>query len=182
MKTNKQLRLSLFTVPDLSIGRAPLTPQNSQADPKRVEYLEGMVGYLNSLSKDFRKHHSRSEVLSRLGKVLSQLPYSELVKINTNGKPLVTEIPGARDRIVFNEERLRITFLDGLHRRPESPTIPAGRYSPEVSHIVSNLSRGVSEESLGRILEECEVDLSRAFKSLRDLQLIEEVDPSAPIV
>src|SRR5437867_5163369 len=182
MERNRHLRLSLFTVPDLSIGRAPLTPQNSQVDPKRLEYLEGMVAYLNSLSKDLRKRHSRSEALSRLDKVLLQLPYSELVKINTSGKPLVTEIPGARDRIVFNQERLRITFLDGLHRRPESPTIPAGRYSPEVSQIVSKLSRGISEESLAHILGECEVDLSPAFKSLRDLQLIEEIDPSAQIV
>jgi len=36
MKGDKQLRLSLFTVPDLSIGRAPLTPQNSQFDSRRV--------------------------------------------------------------------------------------------------------------------------------------------------
>src|SRR2546430_8863360 len=147
-----QLRLSLFTVPDLAIGRAPLTPQNSQFDPKRVEYLEGMVEYLNGLSKDLRERHSREEARSRLEKVLPQLPYSELVKIATNGKLAVTEIPSARDRIVFNQDRLRIALLDGLHRRPESPTIHAGRYSPEVSRIVSKLSRGGSEESLGRLL------------------------------
>jgi L-ascorbate metabolism protein UlaG (beta-lactamase superfamily) len=178
----KQLRLSHFTVPDLAIGRAPLTPQNSQFDQKRVEYLEGMVEYLNGLSQDLRNSHSRAEARSRLEKVLPQLPYSELVTIATNGKLAVTEIPSARDRIVFNQDRLRIAFLDGLHRRPESPTIPAGRYSPEVSHIVSTLSRGVSEESLARILGKCGVDLSAAIKSLRDLQLIDESDPSAQIV
>jgi L-ascorbate metabolism protein UlaG (beta-lactamase superfamily) len=178
----KQLRLSLFTVPDLAIGRAPLTPQNSQFDPKRVEYLEGMVEYLNGLAKDLRERHSREEARSRLEKVLPQLPYSELVTIATNGKLAVTEIPSARDRIGFNQDRLRIALLDGLHRRPESPTIHAGRYSPEVSHVVSTLSRGVSEESLARILGKCGVGLAPAIKSLRDLQLIDESDPSAQIV
>src|SRR5436853_6416262 len=100
MERNRHLRLSLFTVPDLSIGRAPLTPQNSQVDPRRVEYLEGMVAYLNSLSTDLRKHHSRSEALSRLDTILSQLPHSELVKPNTIGKPLVSAISAPRDRIV----------------------------------------------------------------------------------
>src|SRR2546422_601318 len=178
----KQLRISLFTVPDLAIGRAPLTPQNSQFAPKRVEYLEGMVEYLNGLSQDLRERHSREEARSRLEKVLPQLPYSELVKIATNGKLVVTEIPSARDRIVFNLDSVRIAFLDGLHRRPESPTIHAGRFSPAVSHIVSTLSRGVPEESLARILGKCGVGLAPAIKSLRDLQLIDESDPSAQIV
>src|SRR5207247_6266327 len=86
---------------------------------------------------------SREQVRSRLEKVLPQLPYSELVMIATNGKLAVTEIPSARDRIVFNQDSVRIAFLDGLHRRPESPTIHAGRFSPAVSHVVSTLSRGV---------------------------------------
>ncbi len=183
MKTNKQLRLSLFTVPDLSIGRAPLTPQNSQFDPKRLEYLEGMVAYLNGLFENLRQRHPEPEALARLEKVSSRLPYSRLVKINTGGEPpLVTETPGARDRIAFNHEHLKITFLDGLYRRTESPAIPAGRYSPEVSHVISELSHGVSEEALSGILRECEVDLSPVIKSLRDIQFIEETDPSAQIV
>src|SRR5881397_1594917 len=144
MKNRKQLRLSLFTVPDLSIGRAPLTPQNSQVDPRRLEYLDGMVAYLNSLFENLQNRFSRSEALARLENLLPQLPYSELVAINTNGTPIVTEIPSARDRIVFNQERLKITFLDGLHRRSESPAIPVGRYSPQVSRIISRLSQGVS--------------------------------------
>ena len=182
MKGDKQLRLSLFTVPDLSIGRAPLTPQNSQFDSRRVGYLEGMVAYLQSLFEHLRKRHSRSEALSRLERLLVQLPYSELVKINPEATPLVTAIPSARDRIVFDQARLRITFLDGLHRGSESPAIPAGRHSPEVSHIISKLSRGISEKALARILRERDVDLSSAIEGLRDLQLIEEIDPSVPIV
>src|SRR6266536_2172987 len=71
MKTTKQLRLSLFTVPDLSIGRAPLTPQNSQFDPKRLEYLEGMVVYLNGLFENLRQRHPEPEALSRLEKISS---------------------------------------------------------------------------------------------------------------
>ena len=86
MKRNRHLRLSLFTVPELSIGRAPLTPQNSQVDPKRVAYVEGMVAYLNGLFEDLRKRHSRTEARSRLDRVLSQLPYSELVKIEASLK------------------------------------------------------------------------------------------------
>ena len=66
MKSNTQLRLSLHTVPELSIGRAPLTPQNSQFDPRRLHYLEGMVAYLNGLFDNLQKHHSRAEALSRL--------------------------------------------------------------------------------------------------------------------
>src|SRR5437867_2745211 len=182
MKGDKQLRLSLFAVPDLSIGRAPLTTQNSQFDSRRVGYLEGMVAYLERLFEDLRRRHSRSEALSGIEKLLAQLPYSELVKINAEGTPLVTEIPSARDRIVFDQERLRITFLDGLHRRSESPAIPAGRHSPEVSHIISKLSRGISEKALARILRARDVDLSSAIEGLRDLQLIEEIDPSVPIV
>ena len=98
-----QLRLSLFTVPDLSIGRAPLTPQNSQFDSRRVAYLDGMVAYLESLFDNLRGRYSRSEALSRFERCLAQLPYAELVKINLNGGPIVSEIPTARDRIVFNQ-------------------------------------------------------------------------------
>src|SRR5437899_3291995 len=182
MKRNRHLRLSLFTVPELSIGRAPLTPQNSQFDPRRLTYLEGMVDYLNGLLENLRKSHSQSEALFHLEKFLAQLPCSELVKIDTSGEPRVTEIPSARDRIVFTKDRLRINFLDGLHRRTESPGIPAGRYSPEVSHIISKLSQGVSEKALSRLLEQCDVDLSPVIEGLRNLELIEEIDPSAQIV
>jgi hypothetical protein len=66
MKRNRHLRLSRFTVPELSIGRAPLTPQNSQFDPRRLKYLEGMVAYLNGLFAYLRKDCSQSEALSRL--------------------------------------------------------------------------------------------------------------------
>jgi len=169
-------------VPELSVGRAPLTPQNSQSDPKRVKYLEGMVVYLNDLFDDLRKNYSEAEALSRLGKILAQLPYSELVQIDPSGNPKVTEIPGARDRIGFNKDRLRINFLDGLHRRAESPGIPAGQYTPEFSHIISRLSQGLSEDALSRILAKCDVDLSSVIKGLRNLQLIEEVDQSDQIV
>ena len=182
MKRDRHLRLSLFTVPELSIGRAPLTPQNSQFDPRRLQYLEGMVAYLNRLFEDFLKSYSRAEALSRLEKVFPQLPYSELVKIDATGEPPVAEIPSARDRIVFNKERLRINFLDGLHRRAESPGIPAGRHTPEVSHIISQLSQGVSEEALSRILRKCGVNLSPVIEGLRNLELIEEIDSSALIV
>src|SRR3989442_5482613 len=178
MRRNRHLRLSLCTVPEVWIGRVPLTPQNSQFDSRRLKYLEGMVAYLNGLFENLRKSYSQSEALSRLEKFLAQLPHSELVKIDTSGEPRVTEIPSARDRIVFTQDRLRINFLDGLHRRTESPGIPAGRYSPEISHIISKLSQGVSEKALSRILEQCDVDLSPVIEGLRNLELIEEIDPS----
>src|SRR6266403_2192809 len=181
MKRNRHLRLSLFTVPELSIGRAPLTPQNSQFDPRRLKYLEGMVAYLNDLFEELQKGYSQSEALSRLENLLAQLPYSELVKIDTAGEPRVTEIPNARDRIVFNKDRLRINFLDGLHRGAKSPGIPAGRYSPQVSHIISKLSQVASEKGRPRNLGQCAVDLSPVVEALRNLELIEEVDPSAPL-
>lgn len=182
MKGNRYLRLSPFTVPELSIGRAPLTPQNSQFDPRRLKYLEGMVAYLNGLFEHLRQDYSQSEALSRVETFLVQLPHSELVKIDTSGEPRVTEIPTARDRIVFNQDRLRINFLDGLHRRTESPGIPAGRYSPQVSHIVSKLSRGISEKALSRILGQCDVNLAPVIEGLRNLELIEEIDASAKSV
>lgn len=182
MKNNRHLRLSLFSVPEVSIGRAPLTPQNSQFDPRRVKYVEGMVTYLNGLFKSLRKNHSQPEARSRLENLLAQLPYSELVKIDTSGEPCVAEIPSARDRIGFNKDRLRINFLDGLHRRSESPGIPAGRHTPVVSHIISKLSHGLPEKELSRILEKCAANLSPAIEALRSLELIEEIDPSMPIV
>ena len=182
MKHTHQLRLSLFTVPDLSIGRSPLAPQNSQVDPRRVQYLEGLIAYLGSLFENLEKRYPRAEALSRLEKVLAQVPYGELVTINADGGPLVAEIPSARDRIVFDQERLKITLLDGLHRRTGSLAIPAGRYAPEVSRIVSKLSRGISEEALARMLRDCNVGLSSVIKGLHDLQLIEDIDPSVPIV
>jgi L-ascorbate metabolism protein UlaG (beta-lactamase superfamily) len=182
MKRNRHLRLSLFTVPELSIGRAPLTPQNSQFDPRRLKYLEGMVVYLNSLLMNLRKSHARSDALSRLETFLAQLPYSELVKIDTSGEPRVTEISSARDRIVFNKDHLRINFLDGLHRRTENPGIPAGGHTPQASHIISKLSHGVSEKALSRILSQCDVNLSPVIEGLRNLELIEEIDPSVHVV
>jgi len=182
MKINRQLRLSLFTVPEVSIGRAPLTPQNSQFDPRRLQYLEGMVAYHNGLFENLRKNYSRPEALSRFEKLLAQLPYSELVKTDTSGEPSVAEIPSARDRIAFNKDRLRINFLDGLHRRSESPGIPAGRHTPVVSQIISKLSQGLSEKELSRILGKCEANLSPAIEGLRSRQLIEEIDPSVQIV
>ena len=182
MKRNRHLRLSLFTVPELSIGRAPLTPQNSQFDPRRLKYLDGMVTHLNDLFEGLQKGYSQSEALSRLVNVLAQFPYSELVRIDTAREPRVTEIPNARDRIVFNKDRLRINFLDGLHRGAKSPGITAGRYSPQVSHIISKLSQGVSEKALSRLLGQCDVDLSPAIEALRNLELIEEVDRSAQLV
>ncbi len=182
MKKTRHLRLSLFTVPEVSIGRTPLTPQNSQFDPRRLKYLEGMLAYMNSLFENLRKRYSRPEALSRLEHLLAQLPYSELLKIDTRGELPVSEIPNARDRIVFNADRLRINFLDGFHRRPESPGIPAGRHTPEVSHIISKLSQGVSEAALSRILGKCGVSLSPVIEGLRKLELIEEIDPSAQII
>ena len=95
---------------------------------------------------------------------------------------MIVEAPSARDRIAFNHERLKITLLDGLHRRPQSPAIPAGCYSPEVSHVLAELSRGVPEPALARILGACGVDLTAVIESLRDLQLIEEIDSSEPLV
>src|SRR3989442_9694052 len=132
MKRNRHLRVSLFTVPELSIGRAPLTPQNSQFDPRRLKYLEGMTAYLNDLFKDLQKSYSQSEALSHLENVLGQLPYSELVKIDAAGEPRVAEIPSARDLIEFNKDRLRVNFLDGLNLRSKSPGITAGRISHHV--------------------------------------------------
>jgi L-ascorbate metabolism protein UlaG (beta-lactamase superfamily) len=178
----RQLRLSLFTVPDLSIGCAPLTPENSQSDPRRFAYLEGMIAYLNGLLDNLRQRHSPSEALSRLETLLARLPHSELVTIGGGAHPRVAEAPGARDRIGFNADRLKILFLDGLHRRPESPALPSGRFSPQVSHAVSQLSQGVSEETLSRTLARGGLDLGPAIDSLRNLHLVEEVDPSVPIV
>src|SRR5438094_9524064 len=112
-ESERRLRMSLFTVPDVSIGLAPLTPQNSQFDQRRLDYLEGMTRYLNNLFQDLQKRHSQPEALSRLEKLVAQLPYSELVEIDAKRAPAVTAIANARDRIAFNQERLRISFLDG---------------------------------------------------------------------
>jgi L-ascorbate metabolism protein UlaG (beta-lactamase superfamily) len=182
MNGDKQLRLSLFAVPDVSIGRAPLTPQNCQFDARRVEYLDGMIAYLDILFGDLRKRHSRADALARLEQALARLPYSELVKIDHDGTPVVSAIPGARDRIVFDHDRLRVAILDGLNRRSESPVIPVGSYSPEMAHIISKLSAGISENALARILRTGTVDISPAISSLRNLNLIEEVDPSVSII
>jgi L-ascorbate metabolism protein UlaG (beta-lactamase superfamily) len=141
-----------------------------------------MVAYLNGLLLDLQKRCPRPEALSRLEAFLPRLPNSELVTITTNGRPLVAEAPGARDRIAFHPDRLKVLFLDGLHRPTESPAIPAGRFTPQVSHVVSKLAGGVSEEALSRLLGRGGVDLSGAIESLRDLHLIEEIDPSVPIV
>ncbi|PYS15616.1 MAG: hypothetical protein DMG15_04585 [Acidobacteria bacterium] len=83
-ESERRLRMSLFTVPDVSIGRAPLTPQNSQFDQRRLDYLEGMTRYLNNLFQDLEKRYSQEEALSRLQKSIAQLPYSELVEIGQN--------------------------------------------------------------------------------------------------
>src|SRR5436190_2486240 len=182
MNGDKQLRLSLFAVPDLSIGRAPLTPQNCQFDARRVQYLNGMVAYLESVFTDLRRHHSRSDALSTLQRVLARLPYSELVQIDHDGNPVVSAIPGARDRIVFDHERLRVAILDGLNRRSESPMIPVSRDSPELAHVISKLSQGISAKDLARALRTGTVDISPAITALRDLNLVEEVDPSVSTV
>ena len=178
----RPLRLSLFAAPDLSVGRAPLTPENSQCDPRRVRYLEGMVAYLNGLFEHLERRGSRSHALDRLEALLPRVPYAELVTIDREGRPPVREAPNARDRIGFDADRLKIVLLDGLHRRSESPAIPAGRHSPQVAHAVSRLSHGVTEEELSSTRGRGAVDLSPVLASLRDLQLIEEVDPSVPAV
>src|SRR6185295_11041724 len=100
-RPGRPLRLSLFTVPEVSIGSAPLTPQNSQNDPRRLQYLEGMVGYLGERFRGLQRSHSRSEALARLESEWRQLPYAELVRLNGNGGAPVSEVAGARDRIAF---------------------------------------------------------------------------------
>ncbi|HLQ78216.1 MAG TPA: MBL fold metallo-hydrolase [Terriglobia bacterium] len=182
MKKQKHLRLSLYTAPELSIGRAPLTPQNCQFDPKRVRYLEGMVAYLNTLFETHRKNYSEAEARVRLEKSLAQLPYSELVQFDPDQNPSVTENPGARDRIGFNKDRLRITFLDGFRRCAESPSIQSGELTPVISGIVARLSRGLTESDLCRILRESDVDLASVIEGLRNFGMIEEVDPTESIV
>src|SRR5437773_12032921 len=107
-ESERRLRMSLFTVPDVSIGRAPLTPQNSQFDQRRLDYLEGMTRYLNHLFHDLQKRHSQPEALLRLQKLVAQLPYSELAEIDATRSPAVTAIAGAHDRIAFNQDRLKI--------------------------------------------------------------------------
>jgi hypothetical protein len=135
MRNLTRLRLSLSTVPELSIGRAPLTPQNSQFDARRVRYLEGMVAYLNGPA--VRDGEGRAETRPSVQQMLTQLPYSDLVEMESGASKRVREVPGARDRIVFNQEHLRINFLDGLHRRTETVGIPASRYVAQISSISS---------------------------------------------
>src|SRR6266478_4658202 len=180
-ESKRGLRLSLFTVPDISIGLAPLTPQNSEFDQRRLDYLDGMIRHLNNLFQDLKKRHSQAEAISRLQKFVLQLPYSELVEIDANRRPAVAAIGSARDRIAFNHKRLKISFLDGLCRRAESPTITAGTSSPDVCHIVSKLSEGISEEALSRILRQSSVDLTAVIDGLRQLKFIEETDVAQPI-
>ena len=181
-ESERRLRMSLFTVPDVSIGRAPLTPQNSQFDQRRLDYLEGMTRYLNNLFQDLEKRYSQEEALSRLQKSIAQLPYSELVEIDVKRRPAVKALASARDRIAFNQERLKISFLDGLGRRAESPTITAGTSSPDVCHIISKLSQGISEDSLSQILKKSSVGLTAVIDGLRQLQFIEETDIAQPVV
>ena len=181
-ESERRLRMSLFTVPDVSIGRAPLTPQNSQFDQRRLDYLEGMTRYLNNLFQDLEKRYSQEETLSRLQKSIAQLPYSELVEIDVKRRPAVKALASARDRIAFNQERLKISFLDGLGRRAESPTITAGTSSPDVCHIISKLSQGISEDSLSQILKKSSVGLTAVIDGLRQLQFIEETNIAQPVV
>ncbi len=181
-ESERGLRMSLFTVPDVSIGRAPLTPQNSQFDQRRLDYLEGMTRYLNNLAQDLEKRHSQEEALSRLQKLIAQLPYSELVEIDATSTPSVRAIDSARDRVAFNQERLKISFLDGLGRGTESPAITAGTSSPDVCHVVSKLSQGISEDALSQILKKSSVGLAPVIDGLRQLKFIEEVDMGQPIV
>lgn len=181
-RRGRQLRLSLFTVPEISIGCAPLTPQNSQVDPRRVQYLEGMIEYLAERFRHLRRSHSPPDAIARLESERRQLPYAELVRLDGNGRAPITEIPGARDRIAFDHDRLKITFPDGRYRGERCPAIPAGRESPAVSRVVSELAQGVSEGEISGRLGDGDVDLSAAIRGLRDLQLIEEADASAPIV
>jgi len=139
-----------------------------------------MVAYLNGLFGHLQERGSRPQALSRLEALLPRLPHSDLVTIDREAKAPVAEAPGARDRIGFDADRLTIVLLDGLNRRSESPAIPAGRYSPQVAHALSRLSRGVTEEELASTCGRSGVDLTPVLARLRDLQLIEEVDPSVP--
>jgi L-ascorbate metabolism protein UlaG (beta-lactamase superfamily) len=182
MSRDARLRWSLFTATDLALGRAPLTPQNSQPDPRRARYLEGMVAYLNDLLRDFQRRYPGPEALARLDRFLPQLPCSDLVTTVAHAQPVVSEAPGARDRITFDPDRLKVLFLDGLHRGAESPAIPAGRFVPQVARVVSRLAGGVPERALAGLAAQGGVDLSGAIRGLRDRGLIEAVDPKDPVV
>ena len=180
MHAERQLRLSPYTVPELSIGRAPLTPQNSQYDLRRLQYLEGMVTYLNGLAMDASRYGTRVPGAVRIRELLQRLPYPELVMVDPGRDPPVMEHPSARDRIAFDHDRLKVLFLDGLHRGSMSPAIPAGRHSAVVARLVSLLARGISETQMDSALARSEVDLGGAVASLRELGLIEVVDPASP--
>jgi L-ascorbate metabolism protein UlaG (beta-lactamase superfamily) len=182
MENGSRLQLSLFTLPDVSIGRAPLTPQNSQVDPRRLQYLDGMLAYLKGLSGSLREQYPLPEASARLERILQQIPYRELVRVDLTGNPAVTETPGVRDQIGFNPSRLRINFLDGRRRNAESASIPAGCDSPCLSRIVSMLSGGITEQELSRLLQSCDLHPAPLIESVRNLEIIEEVPESLEIV
>src|SRR5947209_15834264 len=98
MITNRHRRLSLFTVPELSIGRAPLTPQNSQFDPRRLTYLEGMVDYLNGLLENLRKSHSNWEEFFNLENSFEHFRCPNLLKTTKREEAGEREIQTAAEK------------------------------------------------------------------------------------
>lgn len=180
MRRTRHLRLSLYTVPEISIGRVPLNPENSGSDPRRLRYLKGMAAYLNELFLDSAGSAPKEQVLARMRALLAQLPHSELVTLDPEIEPPVAEHPSARDRIEFHHQRLKVVFLDGLNRGSQSPAIAVGADSPALARAVAELAQGVPESRLPALCTQAEVNLTSAIAGLREYGLIETEPPRHP--
>ncbi len=178
MRGEHHLRLSLYTVPEVCIGRCPLSPGNSERDPRRIQYLDGMVECLNGVFSERRRRGSRAAALAATRAFAARLPYAALLSIDADATPPVSYGKQMRDRLSFDHDRLKLAFLDGLNRGGMSPTIPAGRDSPELAQIVAALAHGLTEQRLSQVMARGTVDLSGAVSGLRGLGLIEACDPA----
>jgi L-ascorbate metabolism protein UlaG (beta-lactamase superfamily) len=149
--------LSRFVVPVLSVGDQRLCNENMLGGEDRLEYLEGLVAYLNTL---LAAGHSLEEVRE----FLTQVPFAALVTLDETSAVRAKKHEQAQDAIAFRMERLTTQFLDGRKRRAaEMVSLGSAEATPALGRLISRLCWGARLGDLVDLGESVGLELDADF-------------------
>ncbi|NBD12968.1 MBL fold metallo-hydrolase [Corallococcus silvisoli] len=154
-------------------------PQNMQEAPERLQYLEGMVEYLNLLLDELRGQREAQVSLEQVMDVFDRIPFARsLVELtHVRGRLVAKERPQARDGLSFNVDRLAVAFPNGrIRTRQSTLLLSTGTATPTVARLLAAMRTGASRKTLAAIAHGDLANLEAVLERLLASQVLEEVD------
>ncbi|MDY7230463.1 MBL fold metallo-hydrolase [Hyalangium rubrum] len=172
------LRLSSYSLPQLLHGSSKLVPQNMQEAPERLQYLEGLVEYLNLLLNKTRGSEGARPSIEQVLDVYDRIPFARsLVDLtHVRGKLVARERAHARDGLSLDVDRLAVAFPDGRLRTPQSTvTLSTGKATPVVARLLAALRSGASRQALTTVAGGDVANLEAMLDRLIARRVLEEL-------